>query len=1284
MATGPLPRRSKLSELIRSPFRSSTLHQEDNDWYIPYDGPIEPPRLSLPTLSATPAFDYSTPQRRDRSPITLEAHRDSRIIGPSRDSSSSKRAHKAGKPARKAVISLDTGGIGESPATVLDEQSSRRSSAANLFSSSHSHKDPSRSPLPPPAVPYVVNTPSPILLSAARHPFNPHGFDNNCPSLSTSTNTPLNPLPPPPSPLITSTAILPTVTFPPSLHTNSTTEKHPYSTPSANTFSRIDQVWPTISVNNTSTTSRSRAATILSSGTVTSASDRSIVTGPLTSERNASEWGQHQHLETLRHRTESRHGRVEQHFTGSSGSTSVTSSAPRDRDHHFSPHHTLMKSRSTPQSLSASHYNYLNTNTPAYPMHTHPYALSPIPSSHSPTSPSGTPLGFNGKPPIPRKSFGVLQRLRATASAPNLQNGTKQAGIQAASHSHTKGPAHSREHKRSHVPPRINITPPTGATHDGMAHELPITLVPASSMQAVAHPRPRFISAPVPPEDPIPSSPYPLSKPQFPEFDDTDRNMFAQCLPLPAPSSCRDRVKEVKDGKGSTSPGGVLESPLSDAASFKSKDVEKTLDLHRGGPRDHEDDGSEDEADEAEKRAEIRRRRERDEALAQAVRDNELLTAERERWEKHAHRSLGNKRSRSLSMRGKQNTVRRTASQGAIQSNVPAVAGSRSDAAAGHAPNGRHRATTVTSGDSILSSTRKVSSRGVSGPPPADSARSRSATLDSVAGPSASVSSLRYLASAAFGHTGHSTKMTTDSNSVSGGRTSLLGPPSVTHSNTAAGAAGGSVSRRSATSGSRSGSMSDGHSRGSSADTRQIAVATVVRLSQAPQHQDYDTNVMDIRDDEDNSVRAAVEQRIGLALSPSPELMARSRSNTVLSATSGGGIQHPYASPSAIPVSLSSRAGPHPTTAGQTSGIPFKDDVATRHRLPPQVIHAHKRSLSTGNSASSIAPAVGAAASASPPPSRRGKASAPPASDISDHPFMASSETFLERPSSGRVEVSFQEALVASTALSEWPGPLSAELRDGDPDPFRRNPVAVVPTNPPGTPHRRRTRSHGASSASNTTPPRRQPSTQSTSRNQPPIPPPVATSTPLKRRSRSMSDIKTRILGRSTSSSENVCSRPVSPTRTFGPPDSPTTSHAHAIQANSPEYHASQTSGGVSPPTESSIVSIVNPEILLHEGRDDLEEFRDLFYRPNMAHSTESSPRGSLRVDAGSSIGLGGRPLSGTSALWNSLGPVFSEHFEMESGNVNVPHSTRSSERRPSHGSSDRNRRSRAIDKNGE
>lgn len=1252
MASGhstTLSRRSKLSELIRSPFRSSTLPQEDNDWYIPYNGPIEPPPLSLPSTSISPPFDYLTSQRRERSSITPEAHRDSRIFGHLRDSSPSKRGatHKARKPARQAVISLDTGGIGESPATVLDEQSSssRRSSsaAANLFSSSILHKD--RSP-PPPAIPYVVNTPSSSTVSAAavRHPFNPHHYTFHHPTTTTSGASPT---------LVPTTVPVPTFSS-----SHPTTDKHPYV---ANTFSRPEQVLPaTITSINTASTSRSRAATVLSNAT---ASDRSAATSPFTSDhRNPLEWSQQQHLETTpRHR----HGRVEQHFTGSSsGSTSATS-------HHSSQHHTLIKSRSTPQSLSASQYNYLNTTAPAYSMQTHPYALSPIPSSLSPTSLSGMPLGYNGKPPIPRKSPGVLQRLRATASAPNLQNGTKQG-----SHSQLKNLAYPREHKRSHVPPRIDITPPTtGLVHDGMAHEFPVTLAPVSSVQAVVYPRPRFVASLLPPEDPIPDSPYPLSRPLLPEFDDTDRNMFAQCLPLPAPNSYKERVREVKEAKGSTPSSGVAELPPSDAASFKSKDVEKTLDLHRGGPRDHEDDISEDEVDEEEQRAEVRRRRERDEALAQAVRDGELLKVERERWEKRAQRSLGNKRSRSLSMRGRQQSVRRSVSHGALES----IASTKADS--GRTPSSRHRAMTVTSGDgNAISSThtRTGSSKGVSGLPPTRSARSRSTTLDSAIGPSPSVSSLRYLASAAFGHTGHSAKAFADGHSGSGGRTSLLSPTV----EPAAGAAGLMSSRRSATSGSRSGSLSGSHSRGSSADTRQIAVATVVRLSQA-QQQDADSDVMDIRDNEDNSVRVAVEQRIGLALSPSPELMLRSRSNTALSASSSGVMQHPYASPSVISTSLSSRAGPHPTTASQTSNLPFKDDVATRHRLPPQVLHAHKRSLSTGHSGSSAVPV---AALASPSPARIAKSSAPPSTDISGHPFMAPPEISLERPNSGRVEESFQEALIAGTTSTEWLPRISAELRDGDP--FRANPVAIVPTTPPSTPRRGRTRSNGSASPS-TTPRlvRRQPSALSSLRNQQrPFTSPVATSTPLKRRSRSMSDIRPPIFGHSTSS-KRTGSRPVSPSCTFGARDSLSTSQVHPRP--SLENRVSQTSG-ISPPTESSVVSIVNPEIRLHEGRDDLEEFRDLFYRPNMdmAYSADSSPRESLRVDTSlrGSVGVGGRPISGTSALWSSIGPVFGEHFEMEPDNLLRP-PIRSSEHQLSvqlYGSPDPSSRSQPAPENGE
>lgn len=310
MATGPAahshsfsssssnrPRKLTFSELLRSPFRSSPspdARSPPADWYIPYNGPVEPPRhptfLSPTTISSSSAFEFpgrSMPESRGTANGSTVA---SRRVHKSMNGKSN--TAPAAAAARQTVLSLDKGGIGESPAAIVPDDyrnnhhhhfmnssaSARRPSAPALFVSSAAH---SKDAPVAAATPYLAPTGQqqqqvPSAIRVERHPFNPHGFDNyifptntGSTSQSTSTNHPhssgkltLN-LPSPSSPLYN----IPSPTFP---RTSPTPiDRHPYA---ANVLSRAEQIWPNITGTSTATATTSRSLTA-SGGTV--ASDRS-------------------------------------------------------------------------------------------------------------------------------------------------------------------------------------------------------------------------------------------------------------------------------------------------------------------------------------------------------------------------------------------------------------------------------------------------------------------------------------------------------------------------------------------------------------------------------------------------------------------------------------------------------------------------------------------------------------------------------------------------------------------------------------------------------------------------------------------------------------------------------------------------------------------------------------------------------------------------------------------------------------------------------------------------
>ena len=1222
----PDHKKSKLADLFRSPFRSNSIPAEESDWYIPYNGPVEPPRPG----------SLTNPQYSDHNVSPSKSHvaPSFRTESTTRDSGS--RRGTVSKPGSKVTyLSLDTGGIGESPASIVENATiPRKSSTANLF---HLHsKDRSLQQQQPssPQLPAAQPRTAPGTL---RHPFNPHGFD--------SFTFPSHPNQrPPASPTLAAYRGLPSSTF----QTSSPVtpgERHPYSTNSPTSVvhsPRVEAAWAS---HNTAPRARSSTmrsnVTINPEPTVISPSDRLSPTLP--------------------------RGRVMSSSEGIQPPPSLLQ--PRNP--------VLSKSRSNPQSLStaaaARGGGTTLATSPTYPMHSHPYALSP-------------PTSSNNKPPIPLKSEEVmqLQRLRSATSTPNLRG--RSGSTASRTRLPSTGPgagAHTTTlpSRRAPPPPRIDIShhPHDGLqVHTGMVHEFPMALAPVSQVGALFAPKPsRFVAAYVTPIDSgLPRSPYSLARPTDSDLD-TDRGMLNQCLPKPG-SGYR--------GKYSYGLGTDLGVPPADRA--------RRLLMSRSTPALHtqmekDRDQAEDPFDSSKTSSDTDRERERkrreDESI-QALRDNKLLSAEREMWARTAKDSWGNKRSRSLSTRGKA-VVRRSVSHGALNDEAGIAVRARSTVNVNAVPPranenfNRLRSRTISREQATGIPEHHLNPPSTSHHRPTDSGETAVGSLP-VTG-----RSLRYLASAAFGHGGHSPKISVDT-SNSGSGTGGLGTAS-TRSSANVGKHSGSAGRRS----------NHTHSRGSSVETRPFSAASshvpIVAVTVPPPEPKVsvessdDAEVVDIRSvrntmmDEDvdgeadadgGFARAAVEQRIGLAFSsppPTPDPILPSRGNAV----------HPYASPTAVAMSSSivaaTRAGPHPTSPVQGSpiegGSPIKDDVGSRHRLPPQVVQAHKRSMSGGPNA--LAPGPPAAPTPSllkivppPPPTsyNRTPITPPSSTDSPSHPFLAG-RINKERPSSGQVERSFEDALLASSALAEWP-PFAAQLRErGDsvatvtktirpskekePSPVE-GPVILADSaasrsrrNTFGTQAGHHNNSNPSSPVQTTTPSRNSFGSPTESRGRgwkeglEPVP---RTPRLTRRRSRSVSEM---------TSADGKAPAHYPPLGSYPPNSVHNGGHARsasqpllAMQASASQSRPSlsqEPNGSFTPPTESSIVSSVNPEIVFQEN-EDLSEFRDLFYRPRGENGTSvvsSSIRSSLIAD--SDAGAHERRESGNSLqYWGILSPA--------------------------------------------
>jgi hypothetical protein len=549
--------------------------------------------------------------------------------------------------------------------------------------------------------------------------------------------------------------------------------------------------------------------------------------------------------------------------------------------------------------------------------------------------------------------------------------------------------------------------------------------------------------------------------------------------------------------------------------------------------------------------------------------------------------------------------------------------------------------------------------------------------------------SLRYLASAAFGHTGHSPKIfvdTSGSGSGTGTGDPGTGGPS-TSSARSSSLIGGSGSARKR-------SVQSLHSQSSSIDARPLGtvkfqpigntgatdgtgIVTRDYAADGDTDTEEDGDVVDIRScsqgrtaGEDRQVETpsgnVVEQRIGLAISSPPATPV-----PILSPRSASG--HPYSTP--IVGMTPNRAGSHDTSPvlasapGVTGGI--KDDFGSRHRLPPRVFHAHKRSLSAGQNQTPIAPLSPSAHSVFTLTSSITTSSSQTVDgEQSRHPFLAgAARDARNRPPSGQVERSFEDALIASASHTEWPAFASQLQVKGDPStssianvsfnshkseapPSSYRPShSVLPTTPARPKSGAGTfgvTSHPTSSFS----PKmaRRPSLADTIRGVTPIPNasqilemPIRFMRP---RSRSMSDIPNLLEDFSSPSTA-----PSGPTaNTFL-----SVTVGHARSASQPFGAAAQSSprpsfqGSTSHPTDSSVVSYVNPELTLRDSQD-LSEFRDLFYRPPHQPSGMNSLRSSFLAgsDGGEGV-IGSRPISGTSLhLWSVLSPVLRSPFVEE------------------------------------
>ncbi|KAF9517667.1 hypothetical protein BS47DRAFT_472740 [Hydnum rufescens UP504] len=152
-------RLSRLAGFIRSPFRPAPSPTSDPDWYVPYNGPIERPKSSYAFLHDPFERGRSTISSSILSP-SLQAESSNRDAQSLRTSgsqrvTSSRRSSKSQAKAPPSFISLDTGGIGQSPAPVANAPPPQRQRESNR---SQKEQSPPRD------------------IGAYYHPYNPHGI----------------------------------------------------------------------------------------------------------------------------------------------------------------------------------------------------------------------------------------------------------------------------------------------------------------------------------------------------------------------------------------------------------------------------------------------------------------------------------------------------------------------------------------------------------------------------------------------------------------------------------------------------------------------------------------------------------------------------------------------------------------------------------------------------------------------------------------------------------------------------------------------------------------------------------------------------------------------------------------------------------------------------------------------------------------------------------------------------------------------------------------------------
>ncbi|KAF8342908.1 uncharacterized protein EI90DRAFT_804105 [Cantharellus anzutake] len=245
--------------------------------------------------------------------------------------------------------------------------------------------------------------------------------------------------------------------------------------------------------------------------------------------------------------------------------------------------------------------------------------------------------------------------------------------------------------------------------------------------------------------------------------------------------------------------------------------------------------------------------------------------------------------------------------------------------------------------------------------------------------------SFKYLAAAAFGHA-HSPRVSIDGSAV----TSLS-----RHSSENKG-----IRPRSRLDSAKSAVRSNldtlGHSRKNS-NQAVIEAISGVSLSASADGQTFWSEptfaeIVDIR--RHTGAFGPPEESIGVALSTPPVTPEGARSS----------------SPS-LPNTSSSiiRAGPHPSSPVLAGRFPGHSDIASRHRLPPQV-HAHKRSISTGKASFPFP--------VSPKSEAPSMLDSTPTS-MSSHPFAGSNSETGDRPSSHLVQESFEREMMEANR-SPW------------------------------------------------------------------------------------------------------------------------------------------------------------------------------------------------------------------------------------------------------------------------